>query len=152
MKRRVAFLVWLTVVCVLSAQAQHEGQEAAGGLGVAFVDSAWGGDSVPEGQQCQKFEGTGKSPEIEVTGIPSGANAIVLEFSDRSYQPMDNGDEGAGLVGVLGASATRIVSKIDVAVPVVVETVLASWNGVDLGNRVRGKDDEQHCRDNRTDA
>lgn len=69
---------------------------AAGGatFEAAFADPAWNGKKAPDGQQCQKFGGKGVSPELEVGGIPEGANAIVLEFSDRSYAPMDNGGHG----------------------------------------------------------
>jgi hypothetical protein len=49
---------------------------------------------VPEGQQCQKFGGQGKSPALAVSAIPSGASHLVLEFSDRTYKPMDNGGHG----------------------------------------------------------
>ena len=63
-------------------------------LEAKLADPAWDGVKVPEGQQCQKFGGQGKSPALAVSGIPSGASHLVLEFSDRSYKPMDNGGHG----------------------------------------------------------
>ena len=63
-------------------------------LEVELADPAWDGVKVPEGQQCQKFGGDGKSPALAVSGIPSGASHLVLEFSDRSYPPMDQGGHG----------------------------------------------------------
>lgn len=57
--------------------------------------SMWDGISVPQGQQCQKFGGNApKTPPLSVTGIPVGANLLVMEFSDRSYKRMDNGGHG----------------------------------------------------------
>jgi hypothetical protein len=67
---------------------------AAADFSVSFTDPAWNGEKVPEGEQCQKFGGAGQTPELSVTGIPGGANALLLEFSDASYAPMDNGGHG----------------------------------------------------------
>ena len=63
-------------------------------LEAKLADPAWDGVKVPEGQQCQKFGGQGKSPALAVSGIPSGASHLQLEFSDRTYKPMDNGGHG----------------------------------------------------------
>lgn len=64
-------------------------------LSLSFTDSAWDGKVVPKGQQCQRFEGDNpKTPGIRVSGIPSKANALVVEYSDRSYPAMDNGGHG----------------------------------------------------------
>lgn len=67
---------------------------AAQELEATFNDAAWSGDKVPDGQQCQRFGGNPESPALTVNNIPDAANAIVLEFSDRTYQPMDNGGHG----------------------------------------------------------
>ncbi|HVS66038.1 MAG TPA: hypothetical protein VMT85_21340 [Thermoanaerobaculia bacterium] len=76
-------------------------------LSASFTDPAWEGEKVPEGEQCQRFGGSGKTPELKVTGIPDGANALVLEFSDASYAAMDDG--GHGKVGyLLEPGATEI--------------------------------------------
>jgi hypothetical protein len=80
-------------------------------LEARFVDPAWDGDKVPDGQQCGRFEGEGVTPEIVVGGIPAEAEMLVLEFSDRSYEPMDNG--GHGKVGyriAAGASEVTVPS------------------------------------------
>ena len=63
-------------------------------LEASFADAAWDGVKVPAGQQCGRFEGKGVTPALEVRNIPSAANLLVLEFSDRSYPPMDNGGHG----------------------------------------------------------
>lgn len=66
----------------------------AADLQVTFTDPVWDGVTVPKGHQCHKFGGTHGSPALRVSGIPEGANALILEFSDRSYSPMDNGGHG----------------------------------------------------------
>ncbi|MGR8922010.1 MAG: hypothetical protein ACU85V_20530 [Gammaproteobacteria bacterium] len=66
----------------------------ASALEVRFADAAWDGVTVPPGSQCGRFDGTGGSPALRVDGIPAGANALVIEFSDRSYAPMDKGGHG----------------------------------------------------------
>lgn len=83
----------------------------ASGLGAEFVEPGWNGERVPDGYQCQKFGGTHGSPALQVDGIPARANALVLEFSDRSYAPMDHG--GHGKIGYeieAGSASVRIPS------------------------------------------
>ena len=64
-------------------------------LEVSFVDSMWDGKAVPTGQQCQRFGGSNPStPRLMIQGIPPGTNAIIMEYSDRSYSPMDDGGHG----------------------------------------------------------
>ncbi len=76
------------------------GQSIAGSLEASFIDPAWDGKRVPKGQQCQQFGGINPmSPEIKITGIPEGTEAIVLRFNDQTYQPMNNG--GHGKIAVL---------------------------------------------------
>ncbi len=65
---------------------------------VAFADPAWTGDRIPDGQHCKKFGGEGATPPLKVSGIPAQANAIVVEFNDRSYQPLSSGG-GHGKIG-----------------------------------------------------
>ena len=64
-------------------------------LELAFADSEWNGDEIPSGQQCHRQGGENPStPRIQVNNIPEGADAIILEFSDRTYGPMNNGGHG----------------------------------------------------------
>jgi hypothetical protein len=75
---------------------------------LALADSDWDGVKVPAGQQCQRFGGENPStPRIQVGDVPEGADAIILEFSDRSYPPMDDG--GHGMVGFQISPGTREV-------------------------------------------
>ncbi len=63
-------------------------------LVVSLADPAWDGKRVPIGQQCQKFSGKGATPLLILNQIPAGTNAIIMEYSDRTYQPMDRGGHG----------------------------------------------------------
>lgn len=64
-------------------------------LELAFADSEWNGDKIPSGQQCKRQGGENPTtPRIIVNNIPEGADAIILEFSDRTYGPMNNGGHG----------------------------------------------------------
>lgn len=79
------------VVIALAVTSMAHAQE----MQATFTDPAWTGDKVPEGQQCQRFGGENPhSPELKITNIPSGADAIVLEFSDRTFEQMNNGGHG----------------------------------------------------------
>ena len=78
-------------------------------LEVELADPSWDGVKVPDGQQCQKFGGQGESPALAVSGIPSGASHLVLEFSDRSYPPMDKGGHGKVAYAIeAGATAVTV--------------------------------------------
>ena len=87
MNTKIAWPGWL--IFIFSANCL--GTES---LNVAFVDPMWDGNIVPQGQQCQKFGGFAESPELRVSSIPKAANALLVEFSDRTYTPMDNGGHG----------------------------------------------------------
>ncbi|MCU7885549.1 MAG: hypothetical protein KZQ82_15265 [Candidatus Thiodiazotropha sp. (ex Lucinoma annulata)] len=63
-------------------------------LSVSLTDPAWDGKTVPVGQQCEKFGGKGITPLLTIQQIPEGASAIIMEYSDRTYQPMDHGGHG----------------------------------------------------------
>ena len=63
-------------------------------LHLAFSDPNWDGKIIPEGQQCIEFGGNGASPRITVKDIPPLVNELVLEFSDATYKPCDNGGHG----------------------------------------------------------
>jgi len=67
----------------------------ASALEVKFTESAWDGKIIPEGQQCQKFGGDNPmTPKLMVLDIPAGSDAIVLEYSDRDSEKMNNGGHG----------------------------------------------------------
>jgi len=63
-------------------------------LEISFSDSLWTGKKIPAGQQCSMFGGNGATPALLVKNIPDGTNALIMEYSDRDYQPMNNGGHG----------------------------------------------------------
>ena len=70
----------------------------AADLTVDMADPAWNGFQIPAGQQCSKFGGKGATPPLRIGNIPAGANAIIVEFNDRDYQPLSY-DGGHGKIG-----------------------------------------------------
>ena len=46
----------------------------------------------------QQVRGIGATTALSVENIPAGANAIIVEFNDRSYQPLSY-DGGHGKIG-----------------------------------------------------
>ena len=67
-------------------------------LNVSFADTSWTGEKIPSGQQCNLFGGNGATPPLRVANIPEDANAIIIEFNDRSFAPLSKGG-GHGTVG-----------------------------------------------------
>jgi hypothetical protein len=81
-------------------------------LEVKLADPSWDGAKVPDGQQCQKFGGKGKSPALAVSGIPSGASHLVVEWSDRSYAPMDKGGHGKVAYAIESGATSATVPPV----------------------------------------
>jgi len=84
------------------------GPAYAGDLAVTFAKgSKWDGKKVPAGQHCDRFEGNGSTPPLIISGLPQGTEAIIIEYSDRDSQQMNNG--GHGKVGMkVDAGATSV--------------------------------------------
>lgn len=99
-------------------------------LEAQFADPAWDGVTVPDGYQCGKFGGTGGSPPLRVSGIPAETDALVLEFSDRSYPPMDDG--GHGKLGYEIASGTA-EADVPAAPPHTTELPPGFWTVAEHG-------------------
>ena len=96
----------LTFACVTAGK--YKPVEKMAELEIALADPAWNGKTIPKGQQCRKFGGHGQTPALKVSGVPDGANAIIMEYSDRSHQPMDNG--GHGKIGFRIDAGTAVVT------------------------------------------
>lgn len=110
MKIQGGIILTLCIGCTLigmeGAVSGVSGEPAR--LQVSFVDPAWDGKTVPVGQQCLRFGGeTPSTPRLMVRGIPPEANAIIMEYSDRSYAPMDDG--GHGMIGYRIPEGTKEV-------------------------------------------
>lgn len=90
------------------SSATYQPVEHMATIKVAFVNPQWDGKRVPDGQQCGKFGGNGATPELQISNIPSNANAIIMEYSDRDYGKMDHG--GHGKIGYRLTPGTRQVT------------------------------------------
>ena len=77
-------------------------------LEISFADSLWNGKNIPAGQQCDRFGGDGATPRLIVKNIPAGTNALIMEYSDKDYPPMDNG--GHGKIGYKITTGTQHVT------------------------------------------
>ena len=73
------------------------------------IDPLWDGKNVPKGQQCQRFGGESPmSPQIKISNIPEGTEAIVVKFNDESYYDMNYGGHGK-LAMVIEPGATEVL-------------------------------------------
>ncbi|MCP3876417.1 MAG: hypothetical protein GY699_25155 [Desulfobacteraceae bacterium] len=91
-------VIWVWILLLgLSPVVQSEPEKlmsAVGVLDISFADTQWNGKIIPEGQQCLEYGGNGASPQIQIKNISSKANRLILEFSDATYTPCDNGGHG----------------------------------------------------------
>lgn len=79
------------LVFSLAAGAAHADMKVKLGGG-------WNGKTVPAGQHCRLHGGKGSTPPMTVSGIPSGAAWIIVEFNDRDYRPLST-KGGHGVIG-----------------------------------------------------
>ncbi len=95
MKSKLLLTIVMAVLLSGCSGASDEPVANMSELALSFADQTWDGIRVPEGQQCHRFGGINpQTPAIEISNIPSEADAIILSFSDGSYEPMDNGGHG----------------------------------------------------------
>ncbi len=119
MVRRLALLLPLIIL------AGCGGTPGVGGstLTVRFADATWNGEVIPSVGMCRRCGGEGMSPALLVAGIPAGAEALIVEFDDLSYEPLARfGGHGTLRVDCRGATEVRV--------PSVVEGTLAMPDGV----------------------
>jgi len=94
--------ILLVASCIALAGCQTTGytpaSETLPTLKIAFFDSAWDGKTVPKSQICSIDGGKGSTPAMTVSGVPAGANAILVEFNDQGYAPLSSGG-GHGIIG-----------------------------------------------------
>ena len=100
----IPLLLLILVFCSTVVSAA----EPAGQLQVAFADAKWDGKTIPYGQQCPRDGGKGSTPALIVRNIPTEANAIIFEYSDVTYAPMNNG--GHGKIGYMIKPGTAEVT------------------------------------------
>jgi hypothetical protein len=61
-------------------------------LDASFADPIWDGKTIPVTQRCGSPDAS--TPRLRVKNIPAGTNAIIMEYSDRDWPPMDDGGHG----------------------------------------------------------
>lgn len=85
--------------------------QAASTFSAKLLD--WDGKQVPTGQQCQKFGGNQPAtPRIQLSGVPDTTNLIMLEYSDRSYQPMNHGGHGRMAFAIHQPSTNLMIPSV----------------------------------------
>ena len=98
-------------IIVSCATSNYEATENLATLVVSFTDSKWDGKTVPKDEVCKRGGAQGSSPELRVNNIPSGTNAIIVEFNDQSYLPLSTGGgHGAIWVAVDNSSSITVPS------------------------------------------
>lgn len=102
------FLLLFILVDVTSGETEKEYKPISNiaKLEISFADPEWDGITIPIKQICENEEAS--TPRFIVTNIPAGTNAIITEFSDKDYTPMDNG--GHGRIGYRISEGTKKVT------------------------------------------
>lgn len=99
----VALVFVLAVATIFAGQAKRTEyapvSDSLPQLVVAFADPAWGGETLPDGMWCDRYEvSRATSPALFISNIPAGTNAIILEFNDENVFFLDEGG-GHGAIG-----------------------------------------------------
>ena len=85
----------------------------ASAIEVELTEADWDGVTVPDGQQCQKFGGQSPmTPALQVSSIPAGSDAIVLEYSDRDSEKMNNGGHGIMSYKINPMATSILIPKV----------------------------------------
>ena len=75
----------LAIVCFLScSDSRYKSAENIADLSISFIDQTWDGKKVPTSGQCRSCGGKGLSPALMVTNIPENADALIVEFVDKT--------------------------------------------------------------------
>lgn len=95
--RRIAVLLAVVVLGLSLAACKrtffgNELVETPGTLTLAFADAKWDGKTVPADEICKPYGAKNPmSPRLTVSGIPAGADTLVVEFNDLTYTPLSSG-------------------------------------------------------------
>ena len=104
----VALAIAGILAWAFSGQTDYPVVGEVGELQVAFADPEWGGDALPEGMWCDRYDGSNAmSPSLLVAGVPTDANAIVVNFNDEMVFFLDEGG-GHGAIGFWVQPAAEI--------------------------------------------
>jgi len=100
--------VCLLAGCAGTGAIIYTPTETVAELQVSFVDSSWDGTTIPVSGICKEGRGGGRSPSMRIGGIPSGADAIVVEFNDTG-RPYLAEYGGHGAIWMATGGATELV-------------------------------------------
>ncbi|MEM6972647.1 MAG: hypothetical protein AAF577_07560 [Pseudomonadota bacterium] len=67
-------------------------------LSVQFIDAAWTGGSIPDGQHCSAEGGQGMLPSLRVAGLPETTDMIHVAVNDTDVPALSSGG-GHGILG-----------------------------------------------------
>ncbi|MEG3753503.1 hypothetical protein [Psychromonas arctica] len=85
----------------------------ASAIEVELTDSAWDGVKIPKGQQCQKFGGESPmTPALKVSSIPTGSDSLMLAYSDRDSEKMNNGGHGIMSYKIMSTASSVTLPKV----------------------------------------
>lgn len=74
-------------------------------LSVGFVDAGWNGVEIPVVGRCGDCGGGGRSPALSISGLPTEANEVIVEFNDLRIRDLaQNGGHGTLAVATGGKS------------------------------------------------
>lgn len=107
MKKALVSILCLSLILIFFSVGVSAA-DSVGQLQVVFADPTWNGHKIPYNQQCLRDGGKGSTPKLTVRNIPSEANALIFEYSDATYTPMNHG--GHGKIGYNIAPGTTEVT------------------------------------------
>jgi len=115
--RRACLVLAVLVLALAGCKRSYFGNELVetpAALQVAFADAKWTGRSVPADEVCKPYGAKNPmSPRLVVSGIPAGADALIVEFNDLSYPPLSSGGgHGAVSVAVPRGQASATVPAV----------------------------------------
>ena len=111
MKKTVGSILCLLLILIIFSSGASAANPISH-LQVVFADSKWDGHKIPYNQQCLRDGGKGSTPTLTVRNIPSGANALIFEYSDATYAPMNYG--GHGKIGFASLRGGTVAGDHDV--------------------------------------
>ncbi len=115
--RRMVVVLAVLALSLAACKRSYFGNElveAPAALTLAFADAKWDGKTVPADEVCKPYGAKNPmSPRLEVSGIPAGADTLIVEFNDLSYAPLSaGGGHGAVSVAVPAGAASMTVPSV----------------------------------------
>lgn len=115
--RRLVLVLAMLALGLTACKRNHFGNELADSpapLTVAFADAKWTGVNVPADEVCKPYGARNPaSPRLAVSGIPAGADTLIVEFNDLSYAPLSsNGGHGAVSLAVPKGATSLTVPAV----------------------------------------